>query len=214
MTARAKKINKKDEPEEIQGADNIHTGKARLSKRVLAKLLDVMIALVLLKIVPGLLGFLAGFGYILFADGLSKGKSLGKGLFGQRVVKFDVTPSGDEIEGAVALEIPSGEKSDDLSEGQQPNTNENTDEVDEHEKASENSNEANDRETSDNVMLGLKLSFLRNTTVGFGLLLYYLFGSQFIAGIIFSFEFLLMLGNSNGQRLGDMFAGTVVIDAD
>ena len=58
--------------------------KAASLNRIIAKIIDFIIVMALLEIVPGL-GFFAGLAYLILADGLFKGRSLGKKLMGLRV---------------------------------------------------------------------------------------------------------------------------------
>lgn len=58
-----------------------------------------------------------------------------------------------------------------------------------------------------------KDSIIRNSTIAAAMLFYIipLLGWLFVA-VIFTLEFLLMLGNKDGMRLGDDFANTYVIE--
>lgn len=58
--------------------------KAASLNRIIAKIVDFIIVVALLEIVPGL-GFFAGLAYLILADGLSRGRSVGKKLMGLRV---------------------------------------------------------------------------------------------------------------------------------
>ncbi len=53
--------------------------------RVIARTIDIVIVMALLEIIPGV-GYLSGIAYLLLADGLFKGRSIGKKLLGIRVV--------------------------------------------------------------------------------------------------------------------------------
>ena len=56
--------------------------------RVIARTIDLVIVLTLMEIIPGV-GYFTGFSYLLLADGLFKGRSIGKKLLGIRVVISD-----------------------------------------------------------------------------------------------------------------------------
>ncbi len=56
--------------------------------RLIARAIDIVIVLALMEIIPGV-GYLAGFTYLLLADGLFKGRSIGKKLLGIKVVISD-----------------------------------------------------------------------------------------------------------------------------
>jgi hypothetical protein len=58
--------------------------KAASLNRIIAKIVDFVIVMALLEIVPGM-GFFAGLAYLILADGLFKGRSIGKKLMGLRV---------------------------------------------------------------------------------------------------------------------------------
>lgn len=59
--------------------------KAKFLSRIIARAIDFLIVVALLEIVPGI-GFFAGVAYILIADGLFRGRSIGKRLAGLKVV--------------------------------------------------------------------------------------------------------------------------------
>lgn len=59
--------------------------KAKILNRVIAKSIDFVIIWALLEIIPRL-GYFAGLAYLLVADGLFEGKSVGKRLMGLKVV--------------------------------------------------------------------------------------------------------------------------------
>lgn len=61
--------------------------KAKLLNRIIAKAIDFLIVVALLEIMPGI-GFFAGLAYLLFADGLFRGRSIGKRLVGLKVVYY------------------------------------------------------------------------------------------------------------------------------
>lgn len=65
--------------------------KAALLNRVIAKAIDFIIVGALLEIIPTV-GYFAGLVYLLIADGLIEGKSVGKWLIGLRVVLKDSDP--------------------------------------------------------------------------------------------------------------------------
>ena len=66
--------------------DNYCPVKVDLVHRLLAKFIDFLIFSALLVILPSFVGFLAGVTYILIADGLNHGQSLGKKWIGVKVV--------------------------------------------------------------------------------------------------------------------------------
>ena len=61
--------------------------KAKLFERVIARSIDFLIVIALFELIPRA-GFLAGLGYLLIADGLFDGRSVGKKVIGLKVV-FD-----------------------------------------------------------------------------------------------------------------------------
>jgi uncharacterized RDD family membrane protein YckC len=65
--------------------------KTSVLKRIFAKIVDWLIAWVLALIVPPA-GIVLGMIYLAVADGLQKGQSLGKMVFGLDVVKQDGSP--------------------------------------------------------------------------------------------------------------------------
>jgi uncharacterized RDD family membrane protein YckC len=60
--------------------------KADVMNRVIARFIDVLIALLLARL-PGYIGFMAGFGYLAAADGWLDGASMGKKVIGLRAVR-------------------------------------------------------------------------------------------------------------------------------
>jgi len=66
-----------DNREDLTKADNL--------ERFVARMIDIIIVAVLLEIVPKI-GYFAGLVYLLIADGLFEGRSVGKMLIGIRVV--------------------------------------------------------------------------------------------------------------------------------
>lgn len=65
----------------------------------------------------------------------------------------------------------------------------------------------------ENKSASFKESIIRNSTLTLGLLLFKVpFFGWLLAPIIFTFEFLLILGNKDGMRLGDDLANTKVIE--
>jgi hypothetical protein len=59
----------------------IHYPKAKVLNRFIARLIDLLFVAALFEI-SSRIGFVAGITYLLFADGFSEGKSLGKWLIG------------------------------------------------------------------------------------------------------------------------------------
>jgi uncharacterized RDD family membrane protein YckC len=66
-----------DNREEMEKADHL--------ERIVARMIDFIIVIALLEIVPRV-GFFAGLAYLLIADGLFEGRSVGKMLIGIKVV--------------------------------------------------------------------------------------------------------------------------------
>ena len=66
-----------DKREELEKADNL--------ERVVARMIDFIIVVALLEIVPKV-GYFAGLAYLLIADGLFEGRSVGKMLIGIKIV--------------------------------------------------------------------------------------------------------------------------------
>ena len=74
--------------EESWGANPVEAGvypKAHILNRFLSKFVDLLIVLAVGTVVPPV-GWLAGLGYVLIADGFSGGQSLGKRLIGLQTV--------------------------------------------------------------------------------------------------------------------------------
>jgi hypothetical protein len=70
------------------------TVKAKFLNRFIARCIDLIIIGALLEIIPRA-GFYAGIAYLLIADGLFEGRSVGKKLIGLKVVIFgSITPCG------------------------------------------------------------------------------------------------------------------------
>lgn len=65
--------------------------KASALKRIIARLVDILVAWALTLIVPPV-GVLAGILYLAVADGLQKGQSLGKMVFGLEVLSKEGVP--------------------------------------------------------------------------------------------------------------------------
>ncbi len=72
-------------------AGNPEPHKASVLKRVLARLVDGLVAWAFALVVPPV-GILAGLLYLAVADGVQKGQSLGKMVFGLEVLREDSTP--------------------------------------------------------------------------------------------------------------------------
>jgi len=72
-------------------ADKTGFHKASVLKRVMARIVDLLIAWVLALFLPPA-GVILGMVYLAVADGLQKGQSLGKMVFGLDVVKPDGSP--------------------------------------------------------------------------------------------------------------------------
>ena len=64
---------------------SIETGKAGFLNRGIARTIDFIIVAALYEIIPRV-GFFAGLTYLLIADGLFEGRSVGKRLIGLRVI--------------------------------------------------------------------------------------------------------------------------------
>ena len=67
--------------------------KADYLPRIVARIIDLLLAAALAQLVVPV-GFFAGMVYLLIADGVAQGRSLGKGLIGLRVVTPDTQPAG------------------------------------------------------------------------------------------------------------------------
>jgi len=77
--------------------------KASVLKRIFARIVDWLIAWVLALIVPPA-GIVLGIIYLAVADGLQKGQSLGKMVFGLDVVKQDGSPC--DLRSSILRNIP------------------------------------------------------------------------------------------------------------
>jgi uncharacterized RDD family membrane protein YckC len=82
------------QPDEKKDVKKEEIKEAGMLNRAVARVIDLVIIVALYKIIPAI-GFFAGFVYLLIADGLFDGRSVGKKLLGLRVlVKHE---SGDEL---------------------------------------------------------------------------------------------------------------------
>ena len=84
-------------------ADKTGFHKASVLKRVMARIVDLLIAWVLALFLPPA-GVIAGMVYLAVADGLQKGQSLGKMVFGLDVVKPDGSPC--DLRSSIYRNIP------------------------------------------------------------------------------------------------------------
>lgn len=66
------------------------TGKAGFLNRIIARTIDFIIVAALYEVIPRV-GFFAGLTYLLIADGLFEGRSVGKKLIGLRVIIYNNT---------------------------------------------------------------------------------------------------------------------------
>jgi len=64
------------------------SGKAGLLNRVIARTIDFLIVAALYEVIPKI-GFFAGLTYILIADGLFDGRSVGKRLIGLKIIVYN-----------------------------------------------------------------------------------------------------------------------------
>jgi len=64
------------------------TGKAGFLNRIIARTIDFIIVAALYEVIPKV-GFFAGLTYLLIADGLFEGRSVGKKLIGLRVIIYN-----------------------------------------------------------------------------------------------------------------------------
>ena len=69
------------------------SGKAGLLNRIIARTIDFIIVAALYEVIPKV-GFFAGLTYLLIADGLFEGRSVGKKLIGLRVIIYN---SSDKV---------------------------------------------------------------------------------------------------------------------
>ncbi|RJQ45970.1 MAG: hypothetical protein C4538_07595 [Nitrospiraceae bacterium] len=71
-------------------SEHKESGKAGLLNRIIARTIDFIIVAALYEVIPKV-GFFAGLTYLLIADGLFEGRSVGKKLIGLRVYVYDNT---------------------------------------------------------------------------------------------------------------------------
>ncbi|MFV1956521.1 MAG: RDD family protein [bacterium] len=83
--------------------DDPKAHKASVIKRVLARVIDILIAWALSLFLPPL-GIILGLVYLAIADSLHKGQSLGKMVFGLDV--FDIDGSGCDLKSSIYRNIP------------------------------------------------------------------------------------------------------------
>ena len=83
--------------------DDPRTLKASVMKRVLARVIDILIAWALSLFLPPL-GIILGLAYLAIADSLHKGQSLGKMVFGLDVLEVD--GSGCDLKSSIYRNIP------------------------------------------------------------------------------------------------------------
>ncbi len=88
-----------DNMEELEKADHL--------ERVVARMIDFIIVVALLEIVPRV-GYFAGLAYLLIADGLFEGRSVGKMLIGIKVVFSNVldTPRACGFKESIFRNLP------------------------------------------------------------------------------------------------------------
>ena len=79
------------------------TQKASVLKRVLARMVDGLVAWALALVLPPV-GILVGLMYLAVADGVQKGQSLGKMVFGLEVVTSDGAPC--DLKSSISRNIP------------------------------------------------------------------------------------------------------------
>ena len=79
------------------------TQKASVLKRVLARMVDGLVAWALALVLPPV-GILVGIMYLAVADGVQKGQSLGKMVFGLEVVTSDGAPC--DLKSSIYRNIP------------------------------------------------------------------------------------------------------------
>jgi hypothetical protein len=82
------KMNSTESLNDISSENERDLQKADHLDRVVARAIDFIIVVALLEIIPKL-GFFAGLAYLLIADGLFEGRSIGKMLIGIRVVSYN-----------------------------------------------------------------------------------------------------------------------------
>lgn len=83
--------------------DDNHLEKAGISKRLIAKLVDILVAWALSLFLPPL-GIILGLVYLALADSFQKGQSLGKMVFGLEVL--DSEGSGCDLKSSVYRNLP------------------------------------------------------------------------------------------------------------
>jgi len=86
---------------EIEGSPDMK--KASVFKRILARLVDGLVAWAFALVLPPL-GILIGLLYLAVADGVQKGQSLGKMVFGLEVVTSDGSPC--DLKASIYRNIP------------------------------------------------------------------------------------------------------------
>ena len=79
------------------------TLKASVAKRILARLVDGLVAWALALVLPPI-GILVGLMYLAVADGVQKGQSLGKMVFGLEVIMPDGSPC--DVRSSIYRNIP------------------------------------------------------------------------------------------------------------
>ncbi len=121
--------------------------------RFLAKLIDLLIVLALTNLFAQA-GIYIGIFYLLIADGLFKGRSIGKKLLRLKVINLQRNTHADFRDSIMR-----------------------------------------------NFILGLSLFFILIPFIGWIILF-----------IIFAFEFILVIGNPEGKRLGDLISNTIVVE--
>ncbi len=121
--------------------------------RFLAKLVDLLIVLALTNLFAQA-GIYIGIFYLLIADGLFKGRSIGKKLLRLKVINLQRNTHADFRDSIMR-----------------------------------------------NFILGLSLFFILIPFIGWIILF-----------IIFAFEFILVIGNPEGKRLGDLISNTIVVE--
>ncbi len=121
--------------------------------RFLAKLIDLLIVLALTNLFAQA-GIYMGIFYLLIADGLFKGRSIGKKLLRLKVINLQRNTHADFRDSIMR-----------------------------------------------NFILGLSLFFILIPFIGWIILF-----------IIFAFEFILVIGNPEGKRLGDLISNTIVVE--
>jgi len=86
---------------EMEGSPDMK--KANVLKRILARLVDGLVAWAFALVLPPL-GILVGLLYLAVADGVQKGQSLGKMVFGLEVVTSDGSPC--DLKASIYRNIP------------------------------------------------------------------------------------------------------------